>query len=291
MNYTATFSYQHATKDGMHLIKKEYVYDDVPYTIDKIYKNLIDRLRGVTDHFLYPANDKQVIDINSRVMIKLKEYTPNIAASSGYLQITLKNVDPNKVSTIFRIPRNEFELYTLVSLVQNLISATALSQNINLLNNTYKIYYDSHDYNKFSVFIKGVVFDIVKEEKGYQCTSRIADTLIAVKFDDLPDYLLVANRLYQQLLNDGIVCDTLLNMFPSVVFEITHGKSCTYYTLIASDNKLIEITYVGIYNVNIKLFGSFSYTTTLDKCNEILGSMLDNLLSDIELVRKAVKLK
>lgn len=286
MNYTAKYS---VLKNNERFIT-EYEYDDAPYSIDKVYRNLIDRLKGVVDHYMYVANDKHIIDINSRVTIKLKEYSEN-SSTSGFIIVSLKGVTPNFVQPCMRIPRNEFELYTLVSLVQNLISATALSQNVNLLNNAYQIYYNDDEYNKFSVFIKGVVFDIEKEEKGYQCVARIKDTVIAVKFDDLVDYSIVSNRLYQQLLNDNIVCDTLLNMFPSVTFEITHGTSCTYYTLIANDNKLLEITYVGIYNVNIKLFGSFSYTTTLDKCNGILVSMLDNLVTDIEMVRKAVKLK
>ena len=286
MNYTAKYS---VLKNNERFIT-EYEYDDVPYSIDKVYRNLIDRLKGVVDHYMYVANDKHIIDINSRVTIKLKEYSEN-SSTSGFIIVSLKGVTPNFVQPCMRIPRNEFELYTLVSLVQNLISATALSQNVNLLNNAYQIYYNDDEYNKFSVFIKGVVFDIEKEEKGYKCVARIKDTVIAVKFDDLVDYSIVSNRLYQQLLNDNIVCDTLLNMFPSVTFEITHGTSCTYYTLIANDNKLLEITYVGIYNVNIKLFGSFSYTTTLDKCNGILVSMLDNLVTDIEMVRKAVKLK
>ena len=35
-------------------------------SIDKVYRNLIDRLKGVTDHYMYVANDKHIIDINSR---------------------------------------------------------------------------------------------------------------------------------------------------------------------------------------------------------------------------------
>lgn len=290
MNYTATFSYQLATKDGTHLIKKEYVYDDVPYTIDKIYKNLIDRLRGVTDHFLYPANDKQVIDINSRVMIKLKEYTPNIAASSGYLQITLKNVDPNKVSTIFRIPRNEFELYTLVSLVQYVLDAKALQTNIDIIQNAKSIYYTDHDYSKVSVFIDGIVFDITRTGKTFVCKPRIKGCDLEAPFDDIADYQIVAHNMYKKIKDDQIVSTTLLEMFPNMVFDIELQKSLSLYTYrLYSEDALVKISYVGPHNVHVKLLNSIEHTTTLEKCKTVITDLTTYGINKLTFLKQNIR--
>lgn len=292
MTYTAKYNVLVNRTDRPEVVTTEYTYEDVPYSINKVYHQLIDRLKGVTDHYLYTANDKQIIDINNRVTIKLKEYNDTFAGTSGYMVISLKNVSPQLVhSPCMRIPRDEFELYTLVSLIQNIIDATSLNTNINLLNNTYKIYYANNDYNKFSVFIKGVVFDTVKEDKKYKCSARINNLEIVSIFDDLADYRAVAQNLYNKLLQDELVCDILLSMFQPLVFIITKEVSCTSYTFMHNEKTLMEITYVGLYNVNIKLFGSISYTTTLDKCSEILKTMLTDLTADTNLLKLSVNMK
>ena len=288
MNYTATFSYQHTTKVGTELIKKEFVYDDVPYTIEKIYKNLIDRLKGVTDHFLFPANDKQVIDINNRVMIKLKEYSSIIQSSSGYLQITLKNVDPNKVSTIFRIPRNEFELYTLVSIIQYIIDATDLQSNIDIVQNAKSIYYQDHDYNKVSVFINGIVFDITKKDKLFVCKPRIKGCDLEATFDDLADYQIVTNTMYKQIKAEQIVCTELVEMFPNMVFKIELQKSMSIYTY-GWHEDLIKISYVGPHNVNIKLLNSIECTTILEKCKSTINELIEQTTNKLVFLKQTVR--
>ena len=96
--------------------------------------------------------------------------------------------------------------------------------------------------------------------------------------------------------------ETFVVLFVTITYGIIHLKNLfaaidVSYLLWCCHIKCILIV-IGVLSYEAVLIrlnsgttGSFSYTTTLDKCNEILGSMLDNLLSDIELVRKAVKLK
>lgn len=284
MNYTSKFGYQLVQTDGTELVVKEYQYDDVPYTIEKVYKNLIERLRGVKDHFLFPANDKQVIDINSRVMIKLKEFTPNTNASSGYLQITLKNVDPNTVSTVMRIPRNEFELYTLVSIIQYILDATTLDQNINIIKNANTVYYENHDYSKFSVFIEGVSFDITQSGKKFVCRPRITNCDLVETFDDIADYQTVASTMHKTIINDSIVCTEILHHFRNIVFNIELNKSTSIYTY----QDLLKITYVGPHNVHIKLLNSIETSTVIGSCKHVVNEMINYGINKLSILKHNV---
>lgn len=290
MQYTVKSSYVKNAREGSTLITNSYTYDDVPYTVEKIYKHLVDRLKGVVDHYLYNANDKQVIDINSRVTLQFKEYVDGINYPSGYVRITLKNVSPTAIAfPVFRIPRNEFEVYTLVSLVQNIINATSLKESMCLIQNAYEVYYNDREYNAINVYINGVVFDITKEDKTFVCKPRIKGLDTVAKFDDLTDYYTVALTMYNDIVNNDVVAIKLIEKFKIILFNIEIKKSTTVYSFSQGNNDLLKITYVGPLNVNVKIFGAFDYTTTLDNCTSIIHQLIDKTKGNIDLLSFYIK--
>lgn len=290
MQYTVKSSLLTNSKDGQILTIKSYAYDDVPYNIDKIYKILVDRLKGVVDHYLYTANDKQVIDINSRVTLQFKEYVDGINYPSGYVRITLKNVSPTALSfPAFRIPRNEFELYTLVSLVQNIINAESLKESMCLIQNAYETYYKDREYNALSVYINGVVFDITQEEKQLVCKARIKGVDLIAKFDDIKDYYAVALNMYNDIVFNNVVAVKLIEKFKIILFDIEVKKSTSIYTFSLGENKLLKITYVGPLNVNVKIFDAFDYTTTLENCVSTIQDLINKTRGNIDLLSFYIK--
>ena len=249
---------------------REYVYDDVPYTIDRVYKNLTDRLKNVRGHYMYNANDKVIIDINDRVIIKLKEYAEGLNCPSGYFLISLKSISKDVATTkMTRIPRNNFELYTLITLVQSIIDCEKLKDAVDIINNTDSIL---TEYETIPAFYRNVIFDITQSGKKYIMRPRIEGCDVSEEFDDIDDYRIVLDAMYKSILTSNTIAPKLLSMFDNILFEITVDGPVVIYT-----SDYLKISYVGPHNIEVTILDVIKESTVIDNCKETVISLLNRI--------------